>query len=286
VILFGEGRDTELLRDIAVGLPPLNLPLARGLVRRTRVATLLEAGPNRPAADLDALSLTLVKLSQLVSDHAEIVEVDVNPLLADEQGVIVTGAFMRVAPAAASADERLSIHPYPQGLEERVALKDGREVRLRPIRPEDEPAHSEFVSRLSPEDARFRFFHYVRSMPHSELARLTQIDYDREMAFVAVEAGGESPQTLGVVRTVADPDNESAELAIVVRSDMKRLGLGTKLLAKAVSWCRSRGTKGIAGDVLAGNESMLALAHRFQGWDFSEPDDEGLVRIRYRLGPA
>ncbi len=283
VILFGEGRDTELLRDISVALPPLNAPLARALVARTRVASLLEASPNRPAADAEALHLTLVKVSQLVADHAEIVEIDMNPLLADEHGVMVVGAFMRVARASASGPERLAIRPYPQGLEERVTLRDGREVLLRPIRPQDEAAHSDFISRLSPEDARFRFFHYVRSMPHSELARLTQIDYDREMAFVAVRAGGESePETLGVVRTVADPDNQKAELSIVVRSDLKRMGLGTKLLRKAMDYCRGRGTREIAGDVLAGNESMLELARR-QGWSVSEPDEEGVIRIRYAL---
>ena len=168
VVLFGEGRDTEILRDVAVGLPPLNLPLARSLVRRTRVSRLLEESPTQPAADLEAIDLTLVKISQLVADHAEIVEIDLNPLLADPDGVRVVGAFMRVARATTSAPERLSIRPYPQALEETLRLRDGREVLLRPIRPEDEAAHTDFVSRLSPEDAHFRFFHYVRTMPRSE----------------------------------------------------------------------------------------------------------------------
>jgi acetyltransferase len=287
VILFGEGRDTELAHDIAVALPPLNLLLARELVKRTRVSASLAASASRPAADLEALHLTLMKISQLVTDHPEIVEIDVNPLLADERGAIAVGAFMRVARAAGAAADRLAIRPYPQGLEERAALSDGREVLLRPVRPEDEPAHSELISRLSPEDARFRFFHYVRSMPHSELARLTQIDYDREMAFLAIarEGGDGEPQTIGVVRTVADPDNHTAELSIVVRTDRKRLGLGRILLRKAVDYCRSRGTREIAGDVLVGNDSMLELARRFGGWTFSEPDEEGVIRILYALAP-
>jgi acetyltransferase len=284
VVLFGEGRDTELLRDIAVSLPPLNDALARALVERTRVASLLEAGPNRPAADAAALRLTLVKISQLVADHPEIVEIDLNPLLSDAQGTRAVGAFMRVAAAAGAAAERLAIRPYPKELEERVTLRDGRELLLRPVRPEDEPAHSDFISRLSPEDSRFRFFHYVRAMPHSELARLTQVDYDREMAFVAVGRGeGGVPETLGVVRTVADPDNDTAELSIVVRSDLKRRGLGSTLLGKAVAYCRARGTRELAGDVLAGNESMLELARRFRGWTIGEPDEEGVIRIRYAL---
>jgi acetyltransferase len=284
VILFGEGRDTELLRDFAVGLPPLNLPLARELVARTRVAALLEASPNRPAADVDAICLTLMKISQLVADHPEIVEIDVNPLLADERGVLAVGGYMAIAPPTAAGAERLAIRPYPEGLEETVTLKDGSEVMLRPVRPEDEPAHSDFVTRLSPEDSRFRFFHTVRSMPHTQLARLTQVDYDREMAFIATRPGPDGrAETIGVVRTVADAENETAELSIVVRSDLKRRGLGTHLLRKAIEYCRSRGTKEIAGDVLHENESMLELTRRFAQFNLSESDEQGIVRISYRL---
>jgi acetyltransferase len=285
VILFGEGRDTELVRDFAVALPPLNLPLARELVARTRVAALLEASPNRPAADLDAICLTLMKVSQLVADHPELVEIDVNPLLADERGVLAVGGYMAIAPATAAGPERLAIRPYPAGLEELVRLKDGSAVTLRPVRPEDEPAHSEFVQALSPEDSRFRFFHTVRSMPHSQLARLTQIDYDREMAFVAVRPrpGGGGAETVGVVRTVADGANQTAELSIVVRSDLKRRGLGSQLLRKAIAWCRSQGTRELAGDVLAENDSMLELAKRFKGFSLSDPDEQGIVRISHPL---
>jgi len=284
VILFGEGRDTELVRDFAVALPPLNLPLARELVARTRVAALLEASPNRPAADLDAICLTLMKISQLVADHPEIVEIDVNPLLADERGVLAVGGYMAIAPATTTGAERLAIRPYPEGLEEIVRLKDGCEVTLRPVRPEDERAHSEFITRLSPEDSHFRFFHTVRSMPHSQLARLTQIDYDREMAFVATRRTptGDA-ETIGVVRTVADADNETAELSIVVRSDLKRRGLGTHLMRKAIEYCQMRGTREIVGHVLAENESMLELTKRFAHFTLSESDEQGVVRISHTL---
>jgi acetyltransferase len=233
---------------------------------------------------VDAICLTLMKVSQLLADVPEIVEIDLNPLLADERGVLAVGGYMAVARAAGTGAERLAIRPYPEGLEEVVTLRDGTQVMLRPVRPEDEPAHSEFISRLSPEDSHFRFFHTVRSMPHTQLARLTQIDYDREMAFVATRRtpGGE-PETIGVVRTVADPENQTAELSIVVRSDLKRLGLGTHQLRKALDWCRSRGTQEIAGDVLAANDSMLKLARRFEGFTLSDPDEHGIVRISARL---
>jgi acetyltransferase len=283
VILFGEGRDTELVHDFSVGLPPLNLPLARELVKRTRVAALLEGSPSRPAADLDAIGLTLMKVSQLLIDQPEIVEVDVNPLLADHEGVLAVGFYMAVAPSAETGPSRLAIRPYPEGLEERITLRDGTTVTVRPVRPEDEPAHSEFISRLSPEDSHFRFFHYVRSMPHTQLARLTQIDYDREMAFVATRTGPDGrPETLGVVRTVADPENETAELSIVIRSDLKRRGLGAVLMRKAVDYCRSRGTRTVAGDVLGGNESMLQLA-RALGFTVTETEEEGIVRVSHPL---
>ncbi|MGB8930153.1 MAG: GNAT family N-acetyltransferase, partial [Anaeromyxobacteraceae bacterium] len=280
VILFGEGRDTELVRDVAVGLPPLNLALARELVARTRVAALLEAGPNKPAANLDAICLTLMKVSQLVADLPELVEIDLNPLLADERGVLAVGGFMAIARATGTGADRLAIRPYPEGMEEIVKLRDGGEVTLRPVRPEDEPAHSDFISRLSPEDSHFRFFHYVRAMPRSQLARLTQVDYDREMAFVATRRAADGgTETIGVVRTVADADNDTAELSIVVRSDLKRRGLGTHLLRKALDYCRARGTRELAGDVLSANDSMLALTRQFPGFTIAESDDEGIVRI-------
>jgi acetyltransferase len=284
VILFGEGRANELFRDFSVALPPLNLLLARALVGRTRVAALLEASPARPAADLDAVSLALVKFSQLVVDIPELVEMDVNPLLADEHGVLAAGAYMRIAPAKGGDVDRLAIRPYPKWLEETIKLRDGREVMLRPVRPEDEPTHHEFITRLSPEDSRFRFFHYVRSMPHTELARLTQIDYDREMAFIATRTGPDGePETLGVIRAVADPTNEVAEFSVVVRSDTKRLGLATRMLQKLIEYCRNRGTGTLEGEVLADNAPMLEMMKNYPGFTLSDRNEEGTVRVSFRL---
>lgn len=283
IILFGEGgRAAELFRDLAVGLPPLNLPLARELVARTRVATLLKEHLNRPAASLDAVCLTLMQVSQLVADVPELLEMDINPLFADERGVTAVDARMKIA-AAKPDPHRLAIRPYPKWLEETILLRDGRAVLLRPIRPEDEPAHHVFISKLTPEDVRFRFFHYKASLPHSEMARLTQIDYDREMAFIAVAPGADGePETLGVMRAVADPDNQRAEFSMITRSDLKGQGLGTRLMRKMMDHCRSNGLREMTGDVLAENEPMLSFLDRF-GFTVGPGDEDGILRVSYRL---
>jgi len=265
VLVFGEGgRAVEVVRDHAVGLPPLNLPLARQMIARTRVSRRLEAHGIRPAADGEALALALVRLSHLLADTPEIVACDINPLFADEQGVLVVDARIQVAPVDGSDRRRFAIRPYPSDLEETARLYDGSPVTLRPIRPEDEPAHADLVARVTPQDLRYRFFGSVRQLKHHQLARLTQIDYDREMAFIAtrtLSADG-TPETLGVVRTVTDPDNRRGELAILVRSDLKGTGLGTLLVDKIVRYHQARGTGAIGAQVLSDNAAMIRLAKR------------------------
>jgi acetyltransferase len=274
VIMFGQGGiAVEVINDSAFALPPLNMSLARELVQRTRVWKLLQGYRNRPPADLDAICMTLMKVSQLIVDIPEIIELDINPLFADAQGVLAVDARIGIAASAGAAD-RLAIRPYPKALEESLTLHDGRHVIIRPIRPEDEPNHHIFVSKLAPEDIRFRFFGLVGELPHSEMARLTQIDYDREMAFVAVQlANNLETETLGVVRTVSDPDNERAEFAVIVRSDLKGTGLGRKLMTKMIDYCRGRGTGQIVGQVLTDNTRMLKFTESL-----------GFKRLRYVEG--
>ena len=210
VILFGRGGiAVEVIADRAVALPPLNINLARELVSRTRVSRLLKGYRDRPAADLEAILLTLIQVSQIIIDLPEVVELDVNPLLASPEGVLALDARICLEPAEGDPIGRLAIRPYPRELEETVTLRDGRTVLLRPIRPEDEPAHQDLFQRMTPEDIYYRFFNVIHRMPHSQLARFTQIDYDREMAFIATVTDEEGkPQTLGVVRAVGDPDND------------------------------------------------------------------------------
>jgi acetyltransferase len=279
VITFGEGGPlAEVIADQAVALPPLNLSLARELISRTRVSRLLHGHGDRPPANIGALCLTLVQVSQMVIDLPELDALEINPLFVDSEGIVAADAWMRLAPPTrdAPSQRELAIRPYPKHLEEEFVLESGRRVLIRPIRPEDEPAHYDFLAQVTPEDIRLRFFGTVRTLPHSEMARLTQIDYDREMAFVAVapRADGRGSETLGVVRTVADLNNEQAEYAILVRSDLKGQRLGRKLMDKMVEYCRSRATKRITGMVMRDNKRMLDMVHDIGFTSHPIPDDD------------
>lgn len=283
IILFGQGGTAvEVIRDQAIGLPPLNMILARELISRTRISRLLAGYRDRPPVDQDAICLALIQISQIMADIPEIVELDINPLFADEQGVLALDARIRVKSTTVSGPERFAIRPYPQKLEEWVNL-DGQRVLLRPIRPEDEPQHAEFFRSLKPEDVRFRFFGQVRQFPHSQLARYTQIDYDREMSFVAVAEDEQgNKDTLGEVRAVADPDNIRAEFAIVVRSDIKGHGLGSVLLEKMIRYCRERDTTELHGETVPQNERMLNLAKDL-GFELKRSTDGQTVQLNLKL---
>jgi acetyltransferase len=284
VILFGAGGTAvEVLADRAVALPPLNEPLARALVQRTRVARLLAGWRDVPAADARAVVRVLTAVSQLLADVPEITELDINPLLADAQGVLALDARVRVAAAAPGGAKAFAIRPYPQRLVRTLAWGE-RLLTLRPIRPEDEAQHLAFLQRLDPADIRMRVFYSRQTIARSELARLTQIDYEREMALLATTGeGAPQEQTLGVVRATADPDNIAAEFGIVVRSDLKGGGLGRMLMQALIDYQRARGTRLLKGTVLRENTRMLALA-RDLGFTLEPPEvDEGTVGITLAL---
>ena len=261
VILFGRGGTAvETIGDRALGLPPLNSTLARELIGRTRVSRLLAGARGLARANMEELEATLVKLAQLACDVAEVAELDINPLLVDERGCIALDARVRLAGVAGAAATRLAIRPYPSELEEESEFAGSR-LLLRPIRPEDMAAHRRFLARIAREDLYTRFFTGVRELPESDLAHLTQIDYDREMAFLAVaRAGSASEEILAVARACADPDNTNAEFAVLVRSDLKRRGLGRLLMRKLIAYCRERRTRLLWGSVMSGNVAMLRLA--------------------------
>lgn len=271
VIVFGQGGTaTEVIGDRAVGLPPLNPLLAKDMIRQTRVSRLLEGYRNRPAADVETIALTLVKISQLVSTLERVVELDINPLLANCSGVVALDA--RVVVRSQGRDERpLAIRPYPQQLEREIETRSGQRVLLRPIRPEDERALVDMLRRSSREDVRLRFFGALKEFDHPFAARLTQIDYDREMALVATAPG--SAELLGVVRLSADPDKDAAEFAVMVRSDLKGTGLGYSLMCQILEYARESGIRRVFGDVLRHNERMLRMA-RDLGFTIQQPSGE------------
>ncbi len=284
VILFGEGGEAALVsRDTAVGLPPLNLPLARELMTRTRVYRALSVGGERVAPVQEALARGLIQISQLIIDLPEIVDLDLNPVQATGGCLRAFGVRLRVAAMTAENRRRLAIRPYPQDLEETLFQRDGTEVLARPIRPEDEPAHHEFIARLSPEDIRFRFFGFVRQLEHTQMARLTQIDYDREMAFIVTAPGPDGEmETLGIVRTITDSDNYVAEFSMVIRSDLKGQGLGRQLLEKMCRYCTERGTREIVGQVLPDNRNMMRLMRKL-GFSARMIPDEDVYEVRRSL---
>lgn len=284
VILFGQGGvAVEVIADRALALPPLDMPLARDLVARTRAAKLLAGYRNRPPSNLDAVCQVLIRLANLVTDLPEIAELDINPLLADSAGVISLDARVRVTPAATeSGIDRLAIRPYPTELERTVSWH-GQQLLLRPIRPDDAAAHIAFFNRLDPQDVRYRMFVRVREIDPAQLARFTQIDYDREMAFIVTRAvPGDTAETLGVARAVADPDNLTAEFAVIVRSDLKGQGLGTLLMQALIGYCQARGTRELVGEALAENTRVLQLA-RSLGFHCTPEGGAHIVRLRLPL---
>ncbi len=263
IVLFGAGGTAaEMIRDRAVGLPPLNIVLAREMIARTRIAVLLKGYRDRPPVNLDAIAGALAGLSQLAVEFPEIAEFDINPLLADDKGVIALDARAVVRPAPANAATRLAIRPYPVELEHIAAISDGSEIFIRPILPEDMPRLVDMLHKSSLDDIRMRFLGHMRNFPPLMAARLSQIDYDREMALVAMPLPNEPDfgSIVGAARLVCDPDNEMAEFAIMVRSDLKGHGLGFHLMTELLAYGRRRGLKQVFGEVLRANTTMLAMA--------------------------
>ncbi len=280
VILFGAGGTAvEVLADRALALPPLNTPLALAQIGRTRVHRLLKGYRDEPPADINAIARVLVSVSQLLAEMPEIAELDINPLLTNHEAALALDARVRVSAQRPAGAARFAIQPYPEELVEQWEWR-GQWLTLRPIRPEDEAQHRTFLERMDPEDIRLRVFYSRRSIEHSELARLTQIDYAREMAFIATRpAEGGSEETLGVVRVSIDPDNHDAEFGVMVRSDLIGGGLGHKLMKKMIDHLVSRSTRRMVGIVLRQNAGMLKLA-RSLGFQEStvpsDPDDRSL----------
>ncbi|MGD2119460.1 MAG: bifunctional acetate--CoA ligase family protein/GNAT family N-acetyltransferase [Chromatiales bacterium] len=285
VMLVGQGGiAVEVVNDKALGLPPLNMRLAREMLSRTRIYQLLKGYRNLPAANLDAIALTMIRLAQLVIDVPEVVELDINPLLADEYGVVALDARIKVRASDAPGAVRLAIRPYPKELEQSIPIGDGRSLLLRPILPEDEPSLQAAFAKLTPEEVRLRFFVPMSTLSHVTAARFTQIDYDREMALILAEPGIPGKMDIfGVVRIIADPDNERAEYAIIVRHDMTGLGLGVLLMQRIIEYARQRGIREVFGDVLRENKTMRKLCEVLGFTEAVIPDEPAIVRVTLKL---
>ncbi len=287
-LLFGQGGTAvEVLKDQALALPPLNMRLAHEVMSRTRIHSQLQGYRDLPPANLEAIALTLIKVAQLVIDIPELRELDINPLLADQFGVIALDARMRVGEAAGPAGQRLAIRPYPKELEEEIPLGDGRTLLLRPIRPEDEPSLQATFSKLTPEEVRLRFFVSMKTLSHVAAVRFTQIDYDREMGLILTESGipGKT-EIYGVANIIADTENERAEYAIIVRHDMTAMGLGIFLMKRIIDYARRRGIREIFGDVLQENRQMRKLCGILGFREAAVADEPGMIRVTLNLGPG
>lgn len=286
VVVFGRGGTAvEVINDAAVALPPLDLKLARDLIARTRVHARLKGYRDRPPANLDALALLLVRLAQLSTDHPEIRDVDLNPVLCDETGVVVVDAKISIAPLDRArlpgANPRFAIRPYPKEWERWDVLKDGSRVFVRPIKPDDEAIYPEFFTEVTEEDLRLRFFSAVRDFSHAFIARLTQLDYRRAMAFGAFE--DDTSRLLGVVRVHADANHHAGEYAILLRSNLKGRGLGWLLMKRMIEYARSEGLALVKGQVLRENKTMISMCQRL-GFDVKDdPDEPGIVIVTLDL---
>lgn len=285
VIFFGQGgTEAGVIDDVAYALPPLNMQLARDLMWRTRLYRRLSTNRGRPV-DLDAIALTLLKISQMVVDLAEVVELDINPIWLSSDGLLALDANVVIEPSTEPPTRRLAILPYPKQMERRYTLPDGRSFLMRPILPEDEPELQKLVKRMPAEDVRMRFFQPIHELSHEMAARLTQLDYEREMAIIVTD-----PDVIpgkgtiwGVVRCNADPDMERAEYAILVDRTVTGIGLGPMLMRYIIEYARQQGIKELYGEVLRENEPMLRLNRALNFKIEATPDDPGVLHVKLPL---
>jgi len=262
VISFGAGGTfVEVMEDASIALPPINERLARNLISRTKIAKALGQFRNMPAAKVDAVVDVLLRVSNMACELPWLKEMDINPLIVDEHEAMAVDARIVVGVPKPSTDKyaHMAIHPYPSDLESTFQLPDGRDVTIRPIRPEDAEIEQDFIRNLSDEAKYFRFMHAVHELTPEMLVRFTQIDYHREMALIAVtwEDGKEIEH--GVVRYVTNPDQNSCEFAIVISDEFQGHGIGQRMITRLMEIARSRGLDLIEGEVLTANHRMLEL---------------------------
>ena len=285
LILLGEGGvEWQIETKAAVALPPLNMALARYLVINAIKSGKLQ--PRSALQPLNILSLShfLVQVSHLLLDCPQIVRLDIHPLLVSGNDFTLLDVAMELSPIEGDPHQKLSIRPYPNELEETFFLRDSKPCFIRPILPEDEPLLKTFINQVTKEDLYYRYFSEISEFTHDDLANMTQIDYDREMAFVAIRHPHDDPEIIGVARAMADPDNQQAEFAILVRSDLKGNTLGHQLMMKLINYTKAHGIKRLTAITMPENRNMISLAKKL-GFSVEVQFDEGIVNLNLLLDP-
>jgi acetyltransferase len=285
VILFGLGGIfTEVLKDKALGLPPMNRLLARRLMQETKAYALLQGYRNRPSADFEKLEEMIMRLSQLLIDFPQIAELDMNPVLIKDGKPIIVDARLLVSSCNIRSPQHLVISPYPDENEYRMVTENGIHIFVRPVKPEDAPLFTDLFKVLSPTTIYYRFFGVLKELRPEMLARFTQIDYDREIALVAIDENAETERMLGVARIIGDPDGREGEFAVLIGDAWQGKGIGAGLLRKCLLIAEERGFKYIHGVVLKENTNMLALGKKM-GFSINKDEDSGEYELRINFGP-
>ncbi|MGP2517240.1 bifunctional acetate--CoA ligase family protein/GNAT family N-acetyltransferase [Yersinia sp. 2545 StPb PI] len=283
LIMLGEGGiEWHHETQAAVALPPLNMALARYLIIQAVKGGKIRSRGSLQPLDIPGLSRLLVQVSNLILDCPEISRLDIHPVLASGSEFTLLDVSMQLAPVSGDPQARLAIRPYPHELEQKVELKDGSHCLFRPILPEDEPLLKLFIDQVTKEDLYYRYFSEINEFSHDDLANMTQIDYDREMAFVAVRQKNNGPEIIGVTRALSDPDNIDAEFAVLVRSDLKGLGLGRELLEKMIQYTRSHGLTRLTAVTMPNNRGMIGLAKKL-GFSIDVQMEDGIVNLELTL---
>jgi acetyltransferase len=286
VITFGAGGTAvEIMGDRAVTLPPLNTFLVKELINGTRIVRMLGAFRNMAPANINALEDVLLRVSEMVCELPLLKEMDINPLILDENGALAADARVVVEYRQPSTDRyaHMAIYPYPTQLVNHWQLADGTDITIRPIRPEDAELVQRFVRELSEESKYFRFMSSMHELTETMLVRFTQIDYSREMALIAVTVEQEQEIEQGVARFATNPDGESCEFALVIADNMHGKGLAQKLMVSLMEAARDQGLTTIEGEVLSNNHSMIKLMARLGFSTKTSEEDQSIMKVSKAL---
>jgi acetyltransferase len=286
VITFGAGGTAvEIMGDRAVALPPLNSFLVKELINDTRIAKMLGKFRNMAPANMAALEDVLLCVSEMVCELPLLKEMDINPLILDENGALAADARVVVEYRQPNSDRyaHMAIYPYPTHLVSEWQLADGMNITIRPIRPEDALLVKQFVHDLSEETKYFRYMNCVQELTEDMLSRFTQLDYSRELALIAVTEEHEKEIQLGVARYAINPDGKTCEFALVVADNITGKGLGQKLMVSMMEAARSKGLEVVEGEVLSHNHNMLKLMTRLGFSIKHSTDDAGIMKVSKTL---